>query len=122
MNLSKKNYKKVLAGELVKQAEKCKVRECDETRKGYFEAYVDEKKSTFDVLIALVNEEVTEHSCDCNSTVAFCRHKVAVLLFLEKGGNSSGQKMFNMPIKWHWLTELVLLIIYSIQHITCGQA
>lgn len=93
MNLSKKNYKKVLAGELVKQAEKCKVRECDETRKGYFEAYVDEKKSTFDVLIALINEEVTEHNCDCNSTVAFCRHKVAVLLFLEKGGNSSGQKI-----------------------------
>jgi hypothetical protein len=93
MNLSRKNYKKVLPKELVKQAEKCKVRECDEARKGHFEAYVDEKETTFDVLIVILNEEVTEHRCDCKSTIAFCRHKTAVLLFLENEANGSSQKI-----------------------------
>lgn len=93
MNLSQKNYKKLLPKELIKQAEKSNVRECDETEKGYYQAYVDEKKSTFDVLIVINNQEIIEHSCDCSSTIAFCWHKVAVLLYLEKGSTNSGQKI-----------------------------
>lgn len=94
MNLSQKNYKQVLPKELVKQAEKSNVRECDETGKGIFQAYVDEKESSFDVSIVINNEgEVTEHRCDCKGRIGFCRHKVALLLFLEKGGQGGGQKI-----------------------------
>ena len=94
MELSQKNYKKVLPKELIKQAGKCNVRECDETEKGHFQAYIDEKESSFDVSIIINNKgEVTEHSCDCKGRIGFCRHKVALLLFIEKGGKSGEQKI-----------------------------
>lgn len=94
MELSRKNYKNVLPKELIKQAGKSNVRECDETEKGRFQAYVDEKESSFDVSIIIGNEgEITEHTCDCKGRIGFCRHKVALLLFIETGGKNGGQKI-----------------------------
>lgn len=94
MNLSQKNYKEVLPKELLKQAGKSNVRECDEKEKGHFQAYVDEKENSFDVSIIINNESIiTEHNCDCNARIEFCRHKVALMLFLDKGKKNSTQKI-----------------------------
>ena len=93
MELSRNTYKNVLPKELIKQAGKCNVRECDESARGRFQAYVDEKESSFDVSIIINNEgEITGHSCDCKGRIGFCRHKVALLLFIEKGGKRGRQQ------------------------------
>src|SRR5581483_9954836 len=92
--LSQKNYKKVLPADLIKQAKKSNVRECDEDTKGHFQAYVDEREDSFDVSIIINSEgEITGHNCDCKGRINFCRHKVALLLFLENGNKSAAQKI-----------------------------
>lgn len=86
MNLSLKNYTTTLSKELQKLAEKNKVRECDETEKGHYVAYVDEGNDTFDVSLILSPKlEVVSHSCDCKNNGAFCRHCTALLIHLAKG-------------------------------------
>lgn len=86
MPLSLNNYTAVLPKTLLTQAGKCTVRECDETDKGVFVAYVDEGAETFDVSLTLSSgKEITGHECDCKSTAAFCRHKAALLLELANG-------------------------------------
>lgn len=71
---------------LLKKAEGCTVRECDETATGAYEAYVDEGAETFDVALTILpNKEIGTHRCDCKSGDAFCRHKAALLLALAKG-------------------------------------
>jgi hypothetical protein len=65
MELSLKNYKRILPADLIKKATQNKVRECDELKKGHFQAYVDEKAQTFDTFLMLNSEgKVTNHGCD----------------------------------------------------------
>ncbi|MCW3105804.1 MAG: hypothetical protein JWQ09_310 [Segetibacter sp.] len=86
MDLSLKNYKTTLPKELQKLAEKNEVRECDETEKGHYVAYVDEGNDTFDVSLALSSDQtVSSHSCDCKNSSGFCRHKTALLMHIAKG-------------------------------------
>jgi hypothetical protein len=94
MEISQQHYKKVLPAALVKQAEKLTVRECDELEKGHFQAYVDEKDSSFDVALVMNDEkEVVAHSCDCGSQTGFCKHKTALLIFLADGEKNSRAKI-----------------------------
>lgn len=86
MNLSLKNYKTTLSKELQKLAEKNKARECDETGKGHFVAYIDEGNDTFDVSLNLSpDQEIVSHACDCRNGNEFCRHKTALLIHIAKG-------------------------------------
>jgi hypothetical protein len=88
MELSLKNYKTILPAELLKKAEKNKIRECDETEKGHFVAYVDENDESFDVsLVILPDKNISVHSCDCKSN-GFCRHKTALLIHIVRGSKT----------------------------------
>jgi hypothetical protein len=58
MELSLENHKTVLPKELLKKAEKNKVRECDETARGHFIAYVDEGSESFDVSLNILPNKV----------------------------------------------------------------
>jgi Hsp70 protein len=85
MALTLKNYETTLPKELQKAALKNPVRECDETEKGHFVAYVDEGAESYDVsLIVLANGEIKSATCDCKSGDKFCRHKMALLLYIIK--------------------------------------
>lgn len=86
MDLTLKNFQTVLSKELLKQAEKARVRECDETEKGHYIAYVDEGPESYDVSLVLSpKKEVTEHRCECKNNNTFCRHKAALLLYIAGG-------------------------------------
>lgn len=83
MTITLTNYQTTLPAALFPKAGKCSVRECDETSKGFFEAYVDEGEESYDVALRLSpKKEVTEYRCDCGSAEAFCRHKTALLMHL----------------------------------------
>ena len=91
MELSLKDFKKVLPVQLVKNAAKNRVRECDEISKGVFQAYVDFNDDSFDVSVTINSVgKITAHSCDCKNKRAFCVHKIALLLFITKEKKSSG--------------------------------
>lgn len=80
-------FEKLLAGIPTTQkrrAEKCVVRECDETEKNTFIAYVDEGSETFDVNVTLNGEEVSNSGCDCKQRTKLCQHKLALLLYIAK--------------------------------------
>jgi hypothetical protein len=80
--LNLKNYKEV-PKPLLKRAEKCAVRECDEVQSGRFEAYVDEGDDSFDVSLQIANKiEIAGHSCDCGSKAEICQHCVALIKYL----------------------------------------
>ena len=64
-----------------RKAEKCVVRECDETEKGTFIAYVDEGEETYDVSLTLRKELLVASSCDCKKA-KMCEHKAALLLYI----------------------------------------
>jgi len=86
IEISLENYKTALPKELQKLAEKNEVRECDETEKGHYVAYVDDGKDTFDVsLILAPDKKISSHTCDCKNTGNFCRHKAALLMHIAKG-------------------------------------
>lgn len=81
MPLTLTNFQTTLSPALLLKGGKCTVRECDETAKGSYVAYVDEGKESYDVSLRLSpKNEVAEHHCDCGSTEAFCRHRAALLL------------------------------------------
>jgi mRNA-degrading endonuclease YafQ of YafQ-DinJ toxin-antitoxin module len=85
MALTLKNFAKELPKDLVQLAEKNEVRECDETEKGNFIAYVDEGKETFDVSVTILPDgEIGKSACDCKNGAAYCRHKAALLLHIAK--------------------------------------
>ena len=60
--VSVKNFSSVLPKDLLKLAEKNKVRECDETEKGHFVAYVDEGTDSYDVSLVIEGKGVVESS------------------------------------------------------------
>src|SRR5271156_4676146 len=85
MVLTLKNYAAALPADLLLQAKKNKVRECDETEKGHFVAYVDDGNESFDVSLTIkAGNEITHHTCECNSGV-FCRHKAALIAHIANG-------------------------------------
>jgi len=89
MEITLNNYSTVLSKELLKKATKCVVRECDESSKGVFIAYVDENKDSYDVSLTINSKKVvTSHECDCKYKHTFCIHKTALLLQLLKPDNS----------------------------------
>jgi hypothetical protein len=67
--------------QVVTDKSRCTVRECDETEKGKFIAYVDEKNESYDVSISLDSEKkLVNYSCDCGSeNEKFCNHVQALL-------------------------------------------
>jgi len=86
MPLTLKNYTTTLAPDLLALAKKNKVRECDETEKGHFVAYVDEGNESFDVSLTIrTGNEITQHTCECNSASSFCRHKAALIVHIADG-------------------------------------
>lgn len=86
MELSLTSFQTTLSRELLRQAGKATVRECDETGKGRFVAYVDEGDKSYDVALSILpNKMVGEHSCDCAHSDQFCRHKAALLLHVAGG-------------------------------------
>ncbi len=89
MALTLKNYSKQLTEELIKSAGKNTVRECDETEKGVFVAYVDEGSNTFDVSLSVSPKgEIINSSCDCGDRQALCRHRVALLMHIATGAKT----------------------------------
>ncbi|MFI5137602.1 MAG: SWIM zinc finger domain-containing protein [Sphingobacteriales bacterium] len=86
MELTLKNYAIRLSKDIILLAKKNKVRECDETEKGHFVAYVDEGGESFDVSLTVkTGNKIALHTCDCDSNVSFCRHKAALLIHLATG-------------------------------------
>jgi hypothetical protein len=86
MELTLKNYAKVLSKDLLLPSKKNQVRECDETQKGHFVAYVDEGSESFDVSLELAaGGKIARHACDCSSSTGFCRHKAALLIYIANG-------------------------------------
>jgi hypothetical protein len=86
MGLTLKNYPTALSQDLLLQAKKNKVRECDETEKGHFIAYVDDGNESFDVSLTLsAGDEIIQHTCECNSAGAICRHRVALIVHVSEG-------------------------------------
>jgi len=85
MALTLKNYATTLPSDLILQAKKNKVRECDETEKGHFISYVDDGDESFDVSLTVrTGNEIIMHTCECNSKGSFCRHKVALIIHVAE--------------------------------------
>lgn len=70
-----------LSHAMKRKAEKCVVRECDETEKGTFIAYVDESEETYDVSLTFHKEQLVASNCDCKKA-KMCEHKAALLLYV----------------------------------------
>jgi len=86
MELTLKNYATALSKDLILLAQKNKVRECDETEKGHFVAYVDEGNESFDVSLEIAaGDKISAHACDCGAKISFCRHKLALLMQIAAG-------------------------------------
>src|SRR5580704_2558791 len=86
MELTLKNYATTLSKDLILLSKKNKVRECDETEKGHFVAYVDDGSDSFDVSLTVkAGNKIALHTCDCDSNISFCRHKAALLIHLATG-------------------------------------
>ena len=95
MALTLKNFTKQLTEELIKSAGKSAVRECDETEKGVFVAYVDEGSNTFDVSLTVSPKgEINSSGCDCGDKQTFCRHKAALLIHIANNAKTNAK-----PIK-----------------------
>lgn len=94
MKLSLKNYSKIISAAILKAAEKYNVRECDETGKGLFVAYIDKGDHTFDVSLS-VNAAlaITAASCDCGDHAEFCVHKIALLVHLAQNKKTRSAKI-----------------------------
>ncbi len=86
MEISIANYTTALPKALLSKAAKLAVRECDETEKGHFVAYVDEGEESYDVSLTLTPKGVVAaHTCDCKKGNSFCGHQAALLVQLAKG-------------------------------------
>lgn len=86
MELNINNLKKTLSEDLIKKAEQNVVRECDELKKGHFQAYVDQGEATYDVFLTINNKgQITDQGCDCSTNTTFCRHKAALAFFILQG-------------------------------------
>ena len=89
MPLTLKNYTATLLPDLLLQAKKNKVRECDETEKGHFVAYVDDGNESYDVsLIIGAKQEITGQTCECGSKAIFCRHQAALIIHIANGAKT----------------------------------
>ena len=85
MALTLNSYAKELTPDLIRQAKKNKVRECDEVQKGHFVAYVDDGSESFDVSLTIpAGKEIAGHTCECNSTAIVCKHKVALIIHIAE--------------------------------------
>lgn len=94
MKLSLKNYQKIFSAATQKAAEKYSVRECDETEKGVFVAYIDKGNETFDVSLSFnATSVVTAAGCDCSDSDDFCLHRLALLLHLAKQKTVTSPKL-----------------------------
>jgi hypothetical protein len=89
MDLTIKNYKSSLPPELIKKAQRCLVRECDEIKPKHFVSYVDESDNSYDVSLTFDKALIIAHQCDCTEPIPFCHHKVALLAFIETGRSST---------------------------------
>lgn len=98
MELTRTNYKENISKDVMALAGKCKVRECDEIENNAFQAYVDEKKESFDVLLRINDDLIQAHTCDCDSKYEFCQHKTALLVYLVKEHKPRSSKKKADPI------------------------
>lgn len=86
MPLTLKNYAAELPEKLIALATKDIVRECDETEKGSFVAYVDEGKDSYDVWLKTVTGgAIKQFGCDCANNTSICRHVIALLIHVANG-------------------------------------
>lgn len=116
MGISLKNFKQNITVAILTKSKKGVVRECDETGKGNFVAFVDEDANSFDVSIEVnAKGEILNHLCDCDLKTPICQHKIALISFLAN--NESIKK--TVVVKKKKQTELeVLLDEISFQDLT----
>jgi hypothetical protein len=110
MKLSLLSFQKEIPAAYIKEGKKLfskkAVRELDEEPKGEFVAFVDEGADSFDVSITVGEKDVIQkHRCDCKSTYAFCKHKIAVLFELTQKEKQEKKKT---PVKKVSATEQLL--------------
>ena len=85
MPLSLQSFRKELPDSLIQKAEKLKARDLDTLPSGGIVAFVEEGKPDFDVSLELdAKGEILASSCDCSEPMAFCQHKVTLLIHIEK--------------------------------------
>ncbi|MEO8769958.1 MAG: hypothetical protein ABI402_07730 [Ferruginibacter sp.] len=83
MELSLSNFNTQLPKNLLKKAGKLTVRECDETEKGSFVAYVDELDKSYDVSLQTnITGVIESYTCDCVSRAVICKHVTALLIHI----------------------------------------
>ncbi len=94
MAVSLDSFRKNLNPEILKKAEKLKIRECDEEKPGYFVAFVSDAKQDYDVAITLnEKKEILDHQCDCQEASPICIHKTALILFLGSEKKKEKEKL-----------------------------
>lgn len=91
MDITTNNFKSTLPTELIKKAQRCHVRECDEVTPNHFVSYVDESKESFDVSLDLEKSAIINHQCDCSDPIDFCHHKIALLSFIASGKSTAAK-------------------------------
>jgi hypothetical protein len=85
MALGLKNFRTQLPDNLIKKAEKLKVRDLDFYPNLGQMAFVEEGKEDFDVSLQIdASGIILQSNCDCGDQTAFCVHKAALLIFLEE--------------------------------------
>lgn len=88
MNL--KNLKKQFGKDYHNRIKNLTVRECDEEEKGFFVAYVDHEKKSYDVNLKVDSKnEIVNSTCDCDQGNMLCDHQLALIDYvatLKNGG------------------------------------
>jgi hypothetical protein len=102
MSFGVASFLKSLDKDLLKKAEKCKVRECEEDGNGNLVAFVEQGKQDMDVLLTFSGKDkLISHQCDCGDSKTVCLHKVAVMLHWtqQKTGSKTPSKRVSAPKK-----------------------
>jgi uncharacterized protein YozE (UPF0346 family) len=97
MSVTLANFQETIPAAYIKEGKKLvakkAVRELEEGEKGHFTAFADDGPGSFDVSLFFdISGALVQHNCDCKSTYAFCKHKVAVLLQLKETGREEKKK------------------------------
>jgi len=89
-----------------------KVREFEEISKNKFIAFVDDGPDSLDVSLTFHDNGSTiiNHECDCVSTLPFCTHQLAVLLYMKEGTTTSSTSSLIKKIRKVKLSPIEILL------------
>lgn len=104
-----KDIDTIFPAPVLKKAEKCPLREVEETEKGQWVAFADDGPESFDVQITLQKGEVIAHSCDCGKpdALGFCLHQVAMLKHLAAKGSKTVKQVATRKTKEDPISNLL---------------